>query len=164
MTKVLESSLSNLEYLMAALTLLGVLYLCYKRSGMKITLSQKSDKSNKLVPKTTGEPIYINTKSMPAPSLPFTALSTSSATSTPRVPRAAPWNWYRPKAKEGTLCDLASRTFSNQPAQTADSPFDDSRLSLIDYEIPTIVQEPRMSPDGHIIDNIERFRPHMKRV
>jgi hypothetical protein len=39
MPKVLEDSLGNLEYLMAALTMLGVLWLCYKQAGLQLSVS-----------------------------------------------------------------------------------------------------------------------------
>jgi len=39
MPKVLEDSLGNLEYLMAALTLIGVLWLCYKQAGLQLSVS-----------------------------------------------------------------------------------------------------------------------------
>lgn len=151
MPKVLEDSLGNLEYLMAALTLLGVLYLCYKRSGLHISITKAAAKAASNAVKTN------DTYRKAIQDL--DATEKAEKIGMPSVPKRNIKNWnmyHRPTYEDYLGAEIA--------AQTADSPFDDSRLSLITYQIPTIVQEPRMSPDGHIIDSIERFRPHMKRV
>ncbi len=42
MSKVLEDSLGNLEYLLLGLTFLGVLYLVVKQAGIKFNMSQNT--------------------------------------------------------------------------------------------------------------------------